>query len=134
MNRIIIAGILSLIAGIGVFLNLRIENQGSIQQEEIITQSEMTEETERSVSEPEVEESSAFLPEPDSDRRQWRRESQAPITWETMAPGLEIARCEGIWETNIGDSYLTVVRADPELLEFVLLSGKRTGETKTAQQ
>lgn len=134
MNRIIIAGILALIAGIGVFLNLRTENQAPIQEEQIVTQPEMTEETVNSVSEPEVEESSAFLHEPESERRQWLRESQAPITWKTMAPGLEMARCEGIWETNIGDSYLTVVRADPELLEFVLLSGKRTGETKTAQQ
>lgn len=67
-------------------------------------------------------------------RRQWLRDSISPYEWNAIAPGVEFAKAEGKWKTNIGDSYLYLLRADPELTEFVIHSAKQSGHPQTARQ
>lgn len=67
-------------------------------------------------------------------RRQWLRDSIAHYEWNAIAPGVDFARAEGKWKTNIGDSYLYLLRADPELTEFVIHSAKQSGRPQTARQ
>ncbi len=70
----------------------------------------------------------------EKDRRQWLRDSISAYEWNAIAPGVELAKAEGKWKTNIGDSYLYILRSDPELTEFVIHSAKQSGHSQTAQQ
>lgn len=72
--------------------------------------------------------------ESSSERRQWLRETIAPYTWNSIAPGVEFAKAEGKWECNIGDSYLSILRSDPEFTEFVIHSAKQSGQSQTAKK
>src|SRR6185295_5465564 len=44
--------------------------------------------------------------------------------WQTVAPGVEVGRFPAARKAPIGDSVITVVRVDPQLHRFRLLSAK----------
>lgn len=67
-------------------------------------------------------------------RHQWLRDSISPYEWNAIAPGVELAKAEGKWKTNIGDSYFYILRSDPEYTEFVIHSAKQSGQSRTAKQ
>ncbi len=52
----------------------------------------------------------------------------AKASWETLAPGLEIARFKGAWPTEFGDSTVIVVRIDPGEWELMLMCVSETGD------
>ncbi len=47
--------------------------------------------------------------------------------WQTIAPGLELARFDAVPRSEIGDSVVTIVRVDPARFEFRLLSAPLLG-------
>ena len=96
---------------------------------------EIGEEAEEVIEEEEIEENTVYSEgyAADDPRRQWLRDSIGQPVWETVAPGVEIARAQGKWKTNIGDSDIWILRADPAETEFVIHSAKQDGSPRTAQ-